>query len=129
VVYVGTWRAVDAAGAVVAGSRLHGARTRPPFPLRLALELGVNTGGREAELAALGWAAFRPAGRAVRFTQQVDRQSRPGGRELLRGLKGKRARVALVLPAGGRSTPATRRSRSGPRAAACSPPPRATRRR
>jgi site-specific recombinase XerC len=61
--------------------------------MRVALELGLNTGGRQAELVALDWRRFQFADRTVRFTMQVTRDRRG-----LKPLKGKEARTALVLP-------------------------------
>jgi site-specific recombinase XerD len=69
-----------------------GQRTRP-LPIRRSLELGLGTGGRQAELLALDWSAFRERDRTVRFTVQIDRL----GAGLVH-LKGKLARTTLVLP-------------------------------
>lgn len=60
---------------------------------RLALELGLGTGGRERELLALTWGAFRQRDRTVRFTVQLADTGRG-----VRPLKGKRARTTLVQP-------------------------------
>jgi len=100
VICVGLGRAVrpDGQGGFTAARVGLHAVVRPPFSLRLALELGVGTGGREAELAALGWGAFRSAERTVRFTHQVARWPHPARAQRLVGLKGKVARVTLVLP-------------------------------
>lgn len=62
-------------------------------PYRLALELGLGTGGRQAELAALDWEQFRHGDRTVRFNQQVTTDGQD-----VKPLKGKVARTALVLP-------------------------------
>jgi site-specific recombinase XerD len=60
---------------------------------RLALEVGLNTGTREQELFALDWSHFNFASRTVRVQRQLVHYS-----EEFKGLKGKRARTALVLP-------------------------------
>lgn len=60
---------------------------------RRFLELGLSTGLRSSEMAALEWTAFRESDRTVRVTQQV-RASGHG----LAILKGKTNRTALVLP-------------------------------
>lgn len=64
-----------------------------PLPIRRSLELGLGTGGRQAELLALDWSAFRERDRTVRITVQVDRLGSG-----VTHLKGKQARTALVLP-------------------------------
>ena len=69
------------------------AQVGTPVPIRLALELGLGTGARQAELFALEWSAFRPADRTVRITVQVNRLGTGTTH-----LKGKQARTALVLP-------------------------------
>jgi site-specific recombinase XerD len=69
-----------------------GQRTRP-LPIRRALELGLGTGGRQAELLALDWPSFRERDKTVRFTVQVNRLGTG-----VTHLKGKLARTALVLP-------------------------------
>ncbi|HKO16250.1 MAG TPA: tyrosine-type recombinase/integrase, partial [Gemmatimonadaceae bacterium] len=77
----------DAGRVVLQGSR------RTPFPMRRAVELGLGMGGRQAELFALEWPAFREASCTVRLTVQLARDGRA-----LAPLKGKRARTTLVLP-------------------------------
>lgn len=72
--------------------RVQGGR-HTPFPMRRAVELGLATGGRQAELFALEWSAFREASRTARFVAQLAHDSSG-----LAPLKGKRARTALVLP-------------------------------
>lgn len=64
-----------------------------PASMRRVLELGIGTGGRKLELAALLEGAFRFGDRTVRFTHQCSAD----GRHLL-PLKGREARTALVLP-------------------------------
>jgi integrase len=70
---------------------------RPPFSMRLAVEIGLGTGGRQAELFALDWSAFRERSCTVRFTLQLARDAIGRG-DGLKGLKGKEARTTLVLP-------------------------------
>lgn len=70
---------------------------RPTFSLRLALELGLATGARQAELFALDWSAFRPSSCTVRFTLQLARDN-VGRGDGLKTLKGKESRTALVMP-------------------------------
>lgn len=60
---------------------------------RLALEIGLNTGAREQELFALRWEDFSYRDRTVRIQRQLVHHSAD-----VKGLKGKRARTALVLP-------------------------------
>jgi integrase len=70
---------------------------RPPFSMRLAVELGLATGGRQAELFALEWSAFRERSCTVRFTLQLARDAIGRG-DGLKALKGKEARTTLALP-------------------------------
>lgn len=84
----------DAADAIDAGS--HGEH-RPPFSMRLLVELGLGTGGRQAELFALEWAAFRESSCTVRFTLQLARDA-VGRGDGLKVLKGKESRTTLALP-------------------------------
>jgi integrase len=74
------------------GWKTKGARLKP-CSIRLAIELGLATGGRQAELFALEWTAFREYDKTVRFTAQV-RVDGTG----VKHLKGKRSRTTLVLP-------------------------------
>lgn len=55
--------------------------------------LGLATGGRKAELWGLDWGDFKSDYRSVRFSRQL---AWPGTGT--KGLKGKRARTALILP-------------------------------
>lgn len=98
IVYLGSLRAVDAAGAEIRGRALAGRVARPPFPLRLAVECAVATGVREAELAALPWLAFDRARFTARVAQQVERRQPAGAPERLRALKSGKPRTVLVLP-------------------------------
>lgn len=59
----------------------------------IVIRTGLATGARKAELWALEWADFRADGRSVRIQRQI---AWPGTNT--KGLKGKRARTALVLP-------------------------------
>lgn len=59
----------------------------------LLVRTGLATGCRKGELWALEWTDFRPDGRSVRVQRQI---GWPG--TTTKGLKGKRARTALVLP-------------------------------
>lgn len=59
----------------------------------IVLRTGLATGCRKAELWALEWADFRADRRSVRVQRQI---GWPGTNT--KGLKGKRARTALVLP-------------------------------
>lgn len=60
---------------------------------RLALELALTMGLRQGEVFALRWEAIDPATRSVRVRWQIPKDSTTPT-----GLKGKRARTALVLP-------------------------------
>ena len=60
---------------------------------RRLLELGLSTGLRRSELAALDWSAFRESDRTVRVAQQVSASGHS-----LTTLKGRTNRTALVLP-------------------------------
>ena len=69
-----------------------GAKVKP-CSMRLAIELALGTGCRQAELFALEWEAFRERDRTVRVTVQVRAEGQG-----VKHLKGKRSRTALVLP-------------------------------
>lgn len=83
----------DKADWMDAQARTWERRGGTPLQIRLALELGLGTGARQAELFALEWSAFRPADRTIRITAQVNRLGTGTTH-----LKGKQARTALVLP-------------------------------
>lgn len=61
---------------------------------RALVAVGLATGARRAELWALEWPDFRADGISVRIQRQV---AWPKS-DAIKGLKGKRARTALVLP-------------------------------
>ena len=83
----------DAADDFDAGKVLVQGGRRAPLRMRMAIELGLGMGGRQAELFALDWSAFRESSRTVRIVAQLARDGSG-----LSPLKGKRARTALVLP-------------------------------
>lgn len=74
-----------------AADRVAAMRAEPSA--RLAVELALTMGLRQGEIFALRWEALDPATRSVRIRWQIPKDS-----TIPKGLKGKRARTALVLP-------------------------------
>jgi site-specific recombinase XerD len=69
------------------------ARQRAEPNARLVIELGLCMGLRQGEIFALRWEAIDPDTRSVRIRWQIPKDSTTP-----KGLKGKRARTALIMP-------------------------------
>ncbi len=90
---VRTFDATERARIREAAARLDGMRRNDLPPARLAVEIGLSMGLRQGEIFALRWEDIDPETRSVRVQRQL-----PKDRTILKPLKGKRARSALILP-------------------------------
>lgn len=88
---VRTFEADELIKVRTAADRVASQRSEPNA--RLALELALTMGLRQGEIFALRWEQIDPETRSVRVRWQIPKDSTTP-----RGLKGKRARTALVLP-------------------------------
>lgn len=90
-VEVRTFEAAELVAIRTAADRVSAQRSEPNA--RLAIELALCMGLRQGEVFALRWEAIDPDQKAVRVRWQIPKDSTTP-----KGLKGKRARTALVLP-------------------------------
>jgi site-specific recombinase XerD len=88
---VRTFEADELVRLRTAADRVAAQRSEPNA--RLAIEIALCMGLRQGEVFALRWESIDPATRSVRVRWQIPKDS-----TVPKGLKGKRARTALVLP-------------------------------